>query len=128
MSLSWYTGMGCTKQNQCSIMFVILKVFYSFKIKSVACCNKSTTIGEEDVMDISTCQYLEYLGSLNFHTDLHDGLYVLNQKATIAATAAEVLTAQEFCCGVKQDKTHYTNLKEPWFCCNGIYASYSSST
>jgi hypothetical protein len=62
------------------------------------CRELSTTLDEEDVMDISRRQYLEYVGSPNFHSDLHEGLYLQNQKATHAATvaAAEELTAQEF--------------------------------
>ena len=65
-------------------------------------------------MDITKCQYLEYVGSPNFHADLHEGLYAQTQKAAHAATvaAAEELTAQEFRRGVKRDKTHYTDLKD----------------
>jgi hypothetical protein len=79
------------------------------------CRKLSTTLDEEDVMDISRQQYLEYVGSPNFHTDLHEGLYSQNQNATTAATAAaaaEELTAQEFRRGVKRDKTHYSDLKD----------------
>jgi hypothetical protein len=41
-------------------------------------------------------------------------LYAQTQKAThtVTAAAAEELTAQEFRCGVKRDKTHYTDLKD----------------
>jgi hypothetical protein len=39
-------------------------------------------------MDITKRQYLEYIGSPNFHADLHEGLYTQNQKSTHAATTA----------------------------------------
>jgi hypothetical protein len=48
----------------------------------------STTLDEEDVMAISILQYLEYLVSPNYHTDLHEGLYAQNQKARTAEETA----------------------------------------
>jgi hypothetical protein len=36
---------------------------------NLKCHDLSTTLDEEDVMDISKRQYLEYLGSPNFHTE-----------------------------------------------------------
>jgi hypothetical protein len=89
--------------------------FKGFLLLYIRKCHAlSTTLDEEDVMDITKRQYLEYVRSPNFHADLHEGLFAQTQTATQAATAAaaEELTAQEFRRGVKRDKTHYTDLKD----------------
>ena len=54
--------------------------------------------------------YTEYCGSIDYHTDLQDGITKPSKFEHPAVTGD--LTAQEFHRGEKRDKSHYTILKE----------------
>ena len=77
-------------------------LFYNRKSKSLY-----TTLGPDDVLDITKTEFAEYCGSPEYHADLAGGLMV-KQSSSVPDT----LTAQEFRKSIKRNKTHYSDLKD----------------
>jgi hypothetical protein len=75
---------------------------------------------EEDVFDMTNTEFKDYCGSAKYHADAavgsapiktHTNPRFVANTAGVAGTV-DVLTAQEFCRGLKRKKTHYADLKE----------------
>jgi hypothetical protein len=70
------------------------------------CQELSTTLDEEDVLDITKAKLNDYLGSPKYHEDLQAGF------TPSAPVVVDEITPQEFRRGVRRDKSHCTDLKD----------------
>jgi hypothetical protein len=66
-------------------------------------------LDEQDVMGIRKSHLLMYCSSPEFRSDFasRNKPMVNPAKRIGVATPVDVLTAQEFCCSLKRDMTHY---------------------
>jgi hypothetical protein len=71
-------------------------------------------LDEEYVLGVRKTQFLTYCSSTEFRLDFanHNKPMVNTANCIGVATPVDVLTAQEFCRGVKRDMMHYKKLKE----------------
>jgi hypothetical protein len=78
------------------------------------CHEYSSTLDENDVLNITKTRFQEYCGSPEYHKDVTNDANPFRKQpsTTTAPTASDSLTAQEFRKSVKRDKTHYSNLKD----------------
>jgi hypothetical protein len=75
------------------------------------CRDLSTTLNDEDVLNITKTELFDYMGSPGYHDDIEEGLSK-STKPTTSASYNDAFTASDFCKGIKRDKTHYMELKD----------------
>jgi hypothetical protein len=93
------------------------------------CCDLSTALNDEDVLNITKTELFDYMGSPGYRDDIEEGLSKSTKPTTSAAYNNEFM-ASDFCKGIKRDKTHYMELKDDKYfhTCNRGFVSTAYTT
>jgi hypothetical protein len=75
-------------------------------LSSQKCISISSTLDEEDVLNMTKTELDDYCGSPGYHNDLSTGIFPSPMKTALIKSETTELSASKFRRGVKRDKSH----------------------